>query len=148
MAKSVWNPTDRESLLSRFASLTPGAPPLWGKMTVSQMVRHCTVPFYAAMGEFAVTRKKTIFGIWPMQKLIIYVLPWPKGAPTAPEFIITDDGALPERLAGLRAAIDKFASRGATQAFYPHAAFGPLTGADWGALMYRHLDHHLKQFGV
>lgn len=148
MAKTIWNPADRQALLSRFEKLQTGQKPKWGKMSTTQMVRHCTVPFYAAMGEFAVTHSNTFFRVWPMQKLIIHVLPWPQGAPTAPEFVITEEGHLPELLAGLRAAVDRFVTKGETQSFQPHAAFGPLSGADWGALMHRHLDHHLKQFGA
>jgi len=148
MAKTIWNPDDRQALLSRFDKLQPDQRPLWGKMSVTQMLKHCTVPIYAAMGEFAVTHKKTFFRIWPMQKLIIYVLPWPQGAPTAPEFMITDDGDIRERRAALRAAVDTFVSRGQSQTLQPHSAFGPLSIADWGALTHKHLDHHLKQFGA
>ena len=148
MAKTIWNPAERQALLNRFDSIKPNQSPLWGKMTAAQMLRHCTLPFFAAMGEFQITHKKTFFRFWPITKLIIYVLPWPKGAPTAPEFIITDDGDIAERLPALRAAVDKFVSKGESQTFQPHAAFGPLSGADWGALMHRHLDHHLTQFGA
>lgn len=148
MAKTVWNPADRASLLARFDTLQPDQRPKWGKMSVSQMVKHCTVPILGTMGELKVTQKKTFFRYWPMQKLIIYVLPWPQGAPTAPEFVITDDGDLKERVAALRAALEKWAARGENQQFQPHAAFGPLSAKDWGALGYKHLDHHLKQFGA
>ncbi|MFN0104280.1 MAG: DUF1569 domain-containing protein [Bryobacteraceae bacterium] len=148
MAKSLWNPADRESLLARFDSLKPDQRPQWGEMSASKMLRHCTLPLLSTMGEFPVKPKNTLFRYWPFQPLVIYLLPWPKGAPTAPEFIITDEGDFNDRRAALRAAIDKFASRGESQTFQPHAAFGPLNPKDWGALAYRHLDHHLKQFGV
>jgi hypothetical protein len=148
MAKTVWNPADRQALLARFDKLSTDQRPLWGKMSVTQMLKHCTVPIYAAMGESPVTLKKTFFRFWPMQKLIIYVLPWPQGAPTAPEFIITDDGDIDERRAALRAAVDKFVGRGLSQTMQPHAAFGPLSVEDWGALHHKHLEHHLKQFGA
>ena len=92
--------------------------------------------------------KNTPFRFWPLNKLIIYTLPWPKGAPTAPEFIVKDEGDLSERTASLRAAVDRFASRGESQTFQPHAAFGPLNAKDWGALVHRHLHHHLTQFGA
>ena len=148
MAKTIWNPQDRAALFARIDSLKPDSRPQWGKMSVTQMLRHCTVPILATMGEYKVTHKKTFFRIWPMQKLIIYVLPWPQGAPTAPEFVITEDGDFQTRLAGLRAAVDKFVSRGLTQTFQDHAAFGPLSPDDWGALTHRHIEHHLKQFGA
>lgn len=148
MAKSIWNASDRAALLARFDALQPNTAAQWGKMTVSQMVRHCEVPILSTMGEYPATPKNTIFRFWPMKKLVIYYMPWPKGAPTAPEFVINDEGDLKERVAALRAAVEKFVNRGEAQVFVPHAAFGPLNAADWGALVHRHLDHHLKQFSA
>jgi Protein of unknown function (DUF1569) len=148
MARTVWNAGDRTALLARFENLKADQRPLWGKMTAPQMVKHCTLPFLSAMGEYAVAPKWTPFRNWPMQKLIIYVLPWPKGAPTAPEFIVRDDGDLAERLTELKAVVERFASRGEKQPLQPHAAFGVLSGKDWGAQMHRHLNHHLTQFGL
>jgi len=148
MAKSIWNPAGRQSLLARFDAIKPDQRPIWGKMTVAQMLRHCTLPILSSMGELPVKPKNTPFRFWPLQQLIIYVLPWPKGAPTAPEFIVVDDGDVDDRRAALRAAIDKFAAKGESQTLQPHPAFGTLTPKDWGALTYRHLDHHLTQFGA
>ena len=148
MAKSIWNAGDRQSILSRADSLQTDQRPRWGKMSVSQMVKHCTVAILGATGELPVRPKNTFLRRWPMPELFIYVLPWPKGAPTAPEFIIIDEGDLNERRLALRAAIDSFVSRGESQKLEPHAAFGVLSAKDWGALIHRHLDHHLTQFGV
>lgn len=148
MAKSIWNADERAVLLARFDALKPGAKPAWGVMSVSQMVKHCTLPFLAAAGEMTVTPKDTPFKFWVMKKLIIYVLPWPKGAPTALEFLNLDEGDLKERVAELKRVANRFAAKGPEQKFSPHAAFGELTGADWGALMHRHLEHHLHQFNA
>lgn len=148
MAKSIWNADERAALLARFDAVKPDAKPAWGVMSVSQMVKHCTLPFLAAAGEMKVTEKKTPFKNWVMKKLIIYVLPWPKGAPTAVEFLNLDEGDLKERVAALKRVANRFADKGPGQQFSPHAAFGELTGADWGALMHRHLEHHLRQFNA
>lgn len=148
MAKSIWNTADRQSLLARLDTLQPDQRPLWGKMTASQMLRHCTLPVLSTMGELTVKPKSTPFRFWPLQQLIIYVLPWPKSAPTAPEFIVTDDGDFNDRRAALRATIDKFVARGESQNFRDHAAFGKLNAKDWGALVHRHIHHHLTQFGI
>lgn len=148
MAKSIWNADERAALLARFDGLKPNTKPAWGKMSASQMVKHCTLPFLGASGEMKVTEKDTPFKFWLMKKLIIYVLPWPKGAPTAIEFQNLDEGDLTERVVALKREANRFAEKGPGQKFSPHAAFGELTGADWGALMHRHLEHHLRQFGV
>lgn len=148
MAKSIWNAEERAAVLARFDALKPDAKAAWGVMSVSQMVKHCTLPFLAAAGEMTVTPKKTPFRNWVMKKLIIYVLPWPKGAPTAIEFLNLDEGDLKERVAELKRVADRFAAKGPQQKFAEHAAFGELTGGDWGALMHRHLEHHLRQFSA
>jgi hypothetical protein len=149
MARTIWNSDDRESLLRRFDSLDPARKPLWGEMTPSQMVKHCALPMCAAMGEMKVaSRNKVMFQIWPLRPLIIHVLPWPKGAPTAPEFIIKDDADYRARVSELREVVQRFCDRPESASFTPHPLFGPLTRADWGSLQYRHLNHHLQQFGV
>ena len=147
MARTIWNPSDRAEILSRFGRLRPSAQAQWGKMNASKMVKHCTLPMLSAMGEYDVAEKPTPFKNWPARKLIIYVMPWPKGGPTAPEFMIADDGDFSERMRELESVLARFATRGPAQEFRPHAAFGELSGADWGALTYRHLAHHLRQFG-
>ncbi|MBM3786651.1 MAG: DUF1569 domain-containing protein [Acidobacteria bacterium] len=148
MAKTIWNDLDRKELLARIGALKADQRPAWGKMTPAQAAKHCTLAIQAAMGDIRVAPKSTPFRYWPLQKLIIYALPWPKSAPTAPEFIVSGEIGFEEHIDGLRAAIEKLASRGAAQPLQPHAAFGALSGKDWGALTHRHLDHHLKQFGV
>ena len=75
--------------------------------------------------------------------------PMRRNSPTIPDLVIQDErdlGRERERLAGL---IDRFAAggpAGCTQ--HPHSFFGPLTPDEWAILMYKHLDHHLRQFGV
>ena len=148
MAKTVWNTADRDEILARFGRLSADSAAKWGSMTASKMVRHCTLPMLSAMGEYKVAEKPTPFKNWPARKLIIYVMPWPKGGPTAPEFIVTDEGEFAGRMKDFAKTLNRFAAGGATQKFQPHAAFGEVAGKDWGALMYKHLDHHLCQFGA
>ena len=65
MAKTIWNPQDRAALLARADSLTPDSRPQWGKMSVTQMLRHCTVPILATMGEYKVTYKAPLLLLAP-----------------------------------------------------------------------------------
>ena len=98
----------------------------------AQMVKYCTVAILGATGDFPVKPKTTFLSFWPMPQLLIYVLPWPKGAPTAPEFIIEDDGDLDERRAALKATIESLISRGETQKLEPTPSSGhfrPRIGA-------------------
>jgi hypothetical protein len=83
-----------------------------------------------------------------MRRLVIYWLPWPKGTPTAPEFLAQPSGTWDDDLAALRSAIARFAARDPASDWPRHPAFGALDGRMWGVLAWRHLDHHLRQFGV
>ena len=148
MAKTIWNVADRQSLLERVAALTSDAKPLWGKMSVAQMTRHCALAMQAATGELVVKPKVTFFRHWPMPALLIYWLPWPPGAPTAPELLVTGTADFAESQRLLQTTLERFAARGETATFAHHAAFGVLSRKDWGALTYRHIDHHLRQFGA
>jgi hypothetical protein len=138
----------RAGIRARIDRLTPDRRPLWGKMDAGTMIVHLTAQLRAGLGELACAPKKTPLNNWLMRRLIIYVLPWPKGTPTAPEFLAQPSTTWDEDLAALRAAMDRFAARGPGAAWPPHPAFGPLTGRMWGVLAWRHLDHHLRQFGV
>ncbi len=144
---TLWNADDRAALLARFERLAPSDTPKWGSFTAPRMVTHVTDAVRAGLGELAVKPVRTPFGFWPMNALVIRVLPWPKGAPTAPELMQRVPEAWDGELAALKAAIDRFAAREIGGTWSAHAAFGNIDGQLWGRLMYRHLDHHLTQFG-
>lgn len=145
--QTVWDAGVRKELLERFGRLKADEKPRWGKMNAGQMVAHCADPLRAAMGEMKVTEKWTPMRFGLLRYLVIYVLPWPKGAPTAVEFIHTGAEDLDRSREQLTAALERFAKHQG-KPFRDHAAFGTLSEKDWGCLTWRHLDHHLRQFGV
>lgn len=146
---TIFDAADRERLYGRFAKLTPAAAPAWGKMNAPQMVAHCTEPIKASLGEVEVSPKPGPLRNPVLRYLVIKVLPWPKGVPTAPEFI---DPPAPadwnDRVKALRDAVERLATRGPDGKYTSHAAFGDMPGPLLGYLIHRHLDHHLRQFGV
>lgn len=146
--QTLWNADDRTALLNRFDGLSPNATPRWGTMNAPRMVTHVTDALRAGLGELAVSPKRSPLGRWPLNTLVIYYLPWPKGAPTAPELLARAPVAWSDELHTLRSAVDRFAARDPRGAWAVHAAFGAIDGDAWGRLMYRHLDHHLRQFGA
>ena len=149
MGMTIWNTADRESILRRFERLPPDARPQWGKLDAPRMVTHVTDAVRASIGELTLTPAKiSPLRYWPINVLVMFYAPWPKSAPTAPELLTRRPTAWADELQTLRAAIDRFTARGVNSQFPQHVAFGRLTGAQWGRLTYRHLDHHLRQFGV
>jgi hypothetical protein len=114
-------------------------------MTAAQMVGHVADPMRGALGEMKAADKPGPLRNPLLRYLVIYVLPWPKGAPTAPEYIHDGGEDLAKNLQALTAVLERFV---AAQRLAPHPAFGALSRKGWGRLTWRHLDHHLKQFGL
>lgn len=143
---SFYEPGRREELLDRFARLTPDRAAAWGRMDAPRMVRHLIESLRMANGEL-VPRPRP----FPLQRLVrylaIHVLPFPKGAPTAPELLARAPATWDVDLAHLRDLVARHPEPREGAPLPPHPAFGRMTKRDWGALLYKHLDHHLRQFG-
>lgn len=146
----IWEPGRAESLLKRLDTLRPDAVPAWGKFTPDVMLGHCTAGLQMALGELEVLPKISLLAAWPVKKLIIYVVPFPKSAPTAPELLPASRGDFLEAKAAFADTLRRLVAAGEDPEFRwaPHAAFGRLTHADWGALIDKHLEHHWKQFQI
>jgi hypothetical protein len=146
---TFWDPAIRDDICRRVERLTSNHKPAWGKMNVAQMLAHLNDANRMAAGELATVPKNTALRRWPLKQLVVYVLPWPKGVPTAPELLARVDGAdFAAEQAAFRAIVERLATRPAAGPWPEHPAFGPLTRKAWGVLGYRHADHHLRQFGV
>jgi hypothetical protein len=146
--KTLWNEADREVIDARLARLAADTPARWGRMRAPQMLAHLTQSMRMATGELAVKPKSLFIRHTPFKQLIIYVLPFPKGTPTAPELLARTPEEWGSELSALRASIDAFTARPRELSWPDHPAFGRLSPAQWGVLQYRHADHHLRQFGV
>ena len=146
--KSIWNEADYRRLRGRLEHLTPLTPPQWGRFDAPGMVAHLTDCLRMATGELPVPAKKLPIRFTALKQLIIYVLPFPKGAPTAPELIARRPVDWHGELDDLRRELDGVVERGPSGPLVPHPAFGELTATTWGVLVYKHMDHHLRQFGV
>ena len=147
--KSVWNAQDHGDLRDRVQRLTPESPAQWGRMNAPQMVTHLTDAIRMASGELPTAPKNMpLLRYPPMKQLILYYLPFPKGAPTAPELLARKPGEWTVEIGQLRDQLDQFVRRGPAATMSVHPVFGRLSGKAWGTLVYRHMDHHLKQFGV
>lgn len=147
--KSFWDSGTRDEICQRVERLTPDARAQWGQFTVAQMLAHLNDAMRMASGELVTASKNSPLRRFPLKQLIVYVAPWPKGAPTAPELLARCQQAeLKVEQAEFRMIADRLAAKNATDAWPEHPAFGKLTHRAWGVLKYRHADHHLRQFGV
>ncbi len=112
------------------------------------MLSHLVDSFRMTLGELKTEPKSGPLKYWPIKQLIIYWLPFPKGAPTAPELLARKPEAVEREKTQLAAMMDKMAQAQGCEEWPDHPAFGKLSSKDWGVLVYRHIDHHFKQFGV
>ncbi len=145
---TIWNDAERDALAERVRALTPAHAARWGRFSVAGMVAHLNDALRMANGDLPVAAKAPPFLKWaPVRYLIIHVLPMPKGAPTAPELIARSTAA---DLAHEQQAFDTLlADLPRRETLAPtHPAFGRMTREDWGAIVHKHTDHHLRQFGA
>lgn len=148
---SLWNEPDRRDLLGRFDRLKPDTRPEWGKMSAQQMLTHMGDSMRMTIGAVKIELRRTPLRFTPIKQLVIYGLPsTPRHLPTASELQKTQPGVWTDDLRELkelvRRAVARYDQR--TARWPEHPLFGKLSPRAWGVLTYKHLDHHLKQFGV
>jgi uncharacterized protein DUF1569 len=149
--KNLFEPATVEEVKGRMAQLRPDSERLWGKMSPAQAMAHCSAGIEMAVGERNPPRMLIgrLVGRLAKKSMIVNEKPMPRNAGTEKSLIVDDGrdlGAERQRLMGL---IDRFAAVGpGICTRHPHFFFGPLTPEEWAALMYQHLDHHLRQFQV
>ena len=140
---------DRASLLERAARLKPETSPRWGRMDAPQMVRHCVEALRGSLGDVQHRPLgRRLFHTRLAKYLIIRALPFPRSAPTAPELRITEPADLEAERRRLGDLVGRYAAPLETDARAEHPLFGILSREEWAELEYKHVDHHLAQFGV
>jgi len=148
MHRSLSNARARQQLLDRLERLAPEAAPRWGRMTAPQMLAHLTDWMLMAKGELKTATKKRVLRYAPLKQLVIYWLPFPKGVPTAPELVSRMPSEWAIERASVRYHVESFENLDPKSQWPEHPVFGKLSAEAWGVLGYRHMDHHLRQFGI
>ena len=147
--KSLFEAARVEEVKERVARLRPDSERQWGKMSPAQALAHCTAAF--GMAEGKVTPPRILLGrlLGPLAKksLIVKGEPMRRNSMTEKSCVVADERDFEVERQRLLESIDRFAVGGpAICTKHPHFFFGPLTPVEWSALMYQHLDHHLRQF--
>ena len=149
--KDLFNENESQEAINRIETLTPDSQPRWGKMNVSEMLAHCNVVY-----ELVYTNKhpkpkglQKFFIRLFAKRLVVGPKPYKKNLRTAPAFLITDERDFHLEKKKLIDHIRKTQKLGSTHFNNKEShAFGALTDAEWNTLFSKHLDHHLRQFGV
>ena len=147
--RSILKEGDRAAIGSRVRSLSASSTARWGSMEVAGMLQHLRLSALMTLGELSLpSANKRAFQVFPLKHLILYVLPFPKGAPTAPKLKPDGAASFEEERAAVLELLERIGT-GLREGVGPaHPLFGPLTWREWGVVTYKHADHHLRQFGA
>jgi hypothetical protein len=149
--KNLFEAAAVEEVKERLARLRPDSGRLWGKMNAAQAVAHCAAGLELAVGDRLPPRKLLgrIIGGLVKPMALGTDEPMRRNTPTVKDLVVRDERDLDMERKRLSALIDRFAAAGPGGCTtHPHSFFGRLTPQEWAILMYKHLDHHLRQFGV
>ena len=147
---TVFNLDDRLTLARRLDALAPDASPRWGRMDCPQMLAHLSDGVRMALGELR-DHDAGARAAAPARRFahaVIHWLPFPKGAPTAPELLARRATDCQAECAELKHLLERLGAMEGAREWPEHPAFGRLNSRDWGTLVHRHVDHHLRQFGA
>lgn len=149
--KNIFDAAVTAELILRINSLSPETKPIWGKMTVDQMLAHCCVAY-----EMAYTDKHPkpnalmrFFLKTFVKNGVVNEKPYAKNLRTAPQFIISERKNFGEEKARLIKYLEHTRDLGRDYFEGKESiSFGRMTSIEWNNQFYKHLDHHLTQFGV
>jgi hypothetical protein len=148
---SIFLESTTEELFRRIDKLNAKSSSLWGKMTVGQMFSHCAVPYEQILGlntQQPPLFMRIILKLF-LKKSMVNEVPYKQNLPTAPSFIRTEQYDVEKEKERLKGYVKSIQELGAEKlAATPSLSLGMLTAIEWNNLLYKHIDHHLKQFGV
>ncbi len=148
---NIFSPEIANAVIGRIQQLTPQTQPQWGKMNVAQMLAHCNVAYEMTFEN--IHPKPGIFMRWMLKALVksgvTNEVPYKKNVRTAPAFLITDERDFNKEKTRLIQYIEKCVSLGAAHFDGKEShSFGNMNSTEWNNMFYKHLNHHLGQFGV
>ena len=149
--KTIRDEKCRAELLQRLNNLTPESKAVWGRMSVEQMLSHLVqsneLPFVASVPDVSNWFSRTL-----MKPLVLRVLPIPKEVKTSAEIDQQQKGRKPEGFETDRTQVieltNRLAALAADHKCLYHPFFGKMSAQEWAAMAHKHMDHHLRQFGV
>ncbi len=149
--KNIFDAEVSQEIIVRIKTLNPDTKALWGTMNVSQMLAHCNVT-YAMLFD---NNYKNVTGLkkWIIKKFIKPVVlsekPFKKNSPTSGYYRMLEEKDFDAEMKRLLHYLDKTQKLGADYFEGKESvSFGKLSSNEWNTIFYKHLNHHLNQFGV
>lgn len=145
--KSLFDENAYQEIVQRLQSLSDNQTRQWGKMDVGQMLHHCQQPLNIALGRKKI--KKQFFPLAFLFKKSLYNdKPWRKNLPTVSSFKVGEKKDFQTEKEKLLELTEVFHKKKEESKWAPHPVFGKFSPEQWGQMQYKHLDHHLRQFGA
>ena len=148
--KSLFEKEAYNELLQRVGRVTEGHTGKWGRMDAASMLHHCQQPLAVALGRKPLKKPNFIVSLLmrTFKSSLYNDKPWKKNLPTATEYKVEGTYDFQTEKAALIKLIQDFYREKDRKSWEPHVVFGPFTPEQWGQMQYKHLDHHLRQFGL
>jgi len=140
-----------EKVIERINKLTPSTQANWGKMSVSQMLAHCNVTYELIFEDKHPKPNSFVKLILKLfiKNAVVNETPYKRSSQTAPAFLIKDEREFEKEKQRLIDHIRKTQQLGETHFNGKEShSFGALNTVEWSNMFYKHLNHHLTQFGV
>ena len=145
--KNLFEPEIKQELIDRINSLSNQSQAKWGKMNVAQMLAHCQLPVLAAYGKHEIKGNLLIKLLGPLFKNTLFnSTPYKKGLPTDKSYIVTVEKEFEKEKSGLLELLSQFSEINIIDGKHP--VFGKMTKEQWSKAIWKHIDHHLRQFGA
>ena len=141
------DPSVLTSIRSRLEKLRPDSTPVWGRMTPDQMLWHVNQALSASLGRVAPAPNRSPIPR-PIMRFLVLKMPWPRNSPTYPDWVARERHDFDAQLASCQALVADFVARPVDAVPAPHPLFGQMSGKQQSELHAKHLDHHLRQFGI
>jgi len=148
--KNLFEKETVNEVMGRIDSLQPAMQRQWGKMDVAQMMAHCSAALDMASGKINPPRMLIGRILGPLVKPIYTnEKPFSQNNPTEKRLVVSDSRDFSHERERLKDCLREFHWGGEAKCTrHPHPFFGSLTPQEWSRGMYKHLDHHLRQFGA
>lgn len=145
--KTIFDNKGYSQLVERINKLVDSSKPTWGKMNVAQMLGHCCIPLQAALSNNYKGNGKFLLKLF-FKAQLYNDKPYRKNLPTAKQFVITENRDFESEKEKLLLLLSEAHEKGINGNWGDHPSFGKLTNEQWGNSFFKHIDHHLRQFGV
>lgn len=148
--KNLFDPTINAEIIERIDKLNASTSSKWGKMDVAQMLAHLDLSLRVNLDEIEL--KKGLLGIFfsgISRRILLGEKPYPKYLPADSKVIAKDVSDFMTEKLKVKTSIVKYTTKGSRGiSKKPHYILGKITNEESALLTYKHLDHHLRQFGV